>query len=294
MKKRLGGVFVAILVITLPVAVLGKVNVVVSIAPQKSFVEKIAGKLADVTVMVPPGASPATYEPKPSQMRKISGAQLYFAIGVPFEKSWLPRFVSQNRQMQIVDITRGAKKIPMVSHHHHGEGHEDEHRHEPAESLDPHLWLSPRSVSVLAQNIASAFEKIDPKNASIYRKNLEKFEKEIEALDKRLRDILRPCMGSAMMVYHPSWGYFARDYGLVQIPIEIEGKEPKPKKLLELIGKAKEYRVRALFVQPQFSKRAAKALAESIGAEIVVADPLAPDWAKNLIEVAKRICKAAR
>ncbi len=293
MNSRLKILLTAIFaVVFLPVGAVAKVDIVVSIAPQKSFVEKIAGDLADVTVMVPPGASPATYEPKPSQMRKISKARIYFSVGVPFEKSWLHRFASQNPKMRIVDITKGIKKIPMAAHHHHAKEHEEHHEH--GESLDPHIWLSPKSVFIAAQNIEKALEEADPQNASVYRKNLKRFEKEIEKLDERLREILRPCRGSAMMVYHPSWGYFARDYGLEQIPIEIEGKEPKSKKLVELIHEAKEHNVKALFVQPQFSKRAAGALAESIGAKIVVADPLSPDWSDNLISVAKSICEVSR
>lgn len=288
--------FVLMAIPFIPVSLWSGVPVAVSIAPEKTFVQKIAGDLADVTVMVPAGASPATYEPKPSQMKKIARAQLYFAIGVPFEKAWLSRFKAQNRKMKIVDITRGIQKVPMVSHHHHEKGHGSGHEsdHGSSEGLDPHVWLAPRMVLVLAENIAEALKERDPKHAAVYQENLERFKKEIDALDKKLKKILEPCRGKAMMVFHPSWGYFARTYGLRQIPIEIEGKEPKPKKLIELIHEAQEQKVTTLFIQPQFSRRAARTLARSIGAKIVVADPLAPDWAQNLTAVAKRICEADR
>ena len=282
------------LLLFLPATGWAKVQVVVSIVPQKYFVEKIAGNLAEVTVMVPPGASPATYEPRPSQMRALSRADLYLAIGVPFEKAWLPRFAAQNPKMKIVDITEGIRKVPMVDHNHdHDHDHGQEGRH-PHETLDPHVWLAPPLVKILARNIAQALERIDPAHKGRYAANLEAFLKEIEATDRTLRRILQPCRGAAMMVFHPSWGYFARTYGLEQIPIEIEGKEPRPKELARLMAEAKEAGIRAIFVQPQFSRRAAEVIAGNIGARVVVADPMALAWSENLLQVARRLCRIAR
>ena len=277
------------LLIFVPSLLFGKVNVVVSVVPQKTFVGKIAGDLADVTVMVAPGASPAIYEPKPSQMKKVTKAQIYFTIGVPFEKAWLPRFKTQNSKMQIIDTTRGIKKLIMVSHHHN-----DGEKNHPSSTPDPHVWLSPPLVKIQARNIAEALGNIDPAHKAVYEKNLEKFEREIDELDVKLREILKPCHGSAMMVFHPSWGYFSSAYGLKQIPIEIEGKEPKSRELVHLIHEAKEEGVKTLFVQPQFSKRTARVIAESIGARIVTADPLAPDWSDNLLRIARKVCEVVR
>jgi zinc transport system substrate-binding protein len=292
---------VLILSLLFPVILAAKVHVVVSIVPEKYFVEKIAGDLADVTVMVKPGASPATYEPKPSQMKAVAKADLYFAIGVPFEKAWLPRFAAQNPRMKIVDITRGIRKVPMASHEHGyreseiGKRKNIQHSiFNIQHSLDPHVWLAPPLVKILARNIARALETQDPSHRDIYEKRLVRFEKELDTLDRKLRAILRPCKGRAMMVFHPSWGYFARTYGLKQIPIEMEGKEPKPKMLQHLIREAKENGVETLFVQPQFSKRSAEVIARSIGATLVEADSLAPDWERNLLESAQKVCEASR
>jgi zinc transport system substrate-binding protein len=239
--------------------------------------------------MVAPGASPAIYEPKPSQMKKVTKAQIYFTIGVPFEKAWLPRFKTQNSKMQIIDTTRGIKKLIMVSHHHN-----DGEKNHPSSTPDPHVWLSPPLVKIQARNIAEALGNIDPAHKAVYEKNLEKFEREIDELDVKLREILKPCHGSAMMVFHPSSGYFSSAYGLKQIPIEIEGKEPKSRELVHLIHEAKEEGVKTLFVQPQFSKRTARVIAESIGARIVTADPLAPDWSDNLLRIARKVCEVVR
>jgi len=280
-------ILVLCLLTFLPSLLFSKVNIVVSILPQKTFVKKIAGDLADVTVMVSPGSSPATYEPKPSQMKKITKAQIYFSIGVPFEKAWLPRFKDQNQNINIIDAAEGIKKLPMQEHHHN-------HHQHSSSTLDPHIWLSPSLVKIQARNIADALKKIDPNHKTVYENNLNKFEQEIDELNRRLVKILKPCQGKAMMVFHPSWGYFAKEYGLEQIPIEVEGKEPKSKELVNIIHEAKEDGVKILFVQPQFSKRTAKVIATSIGAKIVEADPVAPNWAENLIQIAKNICKANR
>jgi len=271
-----------VLMVWLVVGVMAQVNVAVSIVPEATFVRKIAGDLAKITVMVPPSASPATYEPRPSQMKAIAKAQVYLAVGVPFERAWLPRFRAQNPRMKMVDITQNIAKKPMRSHGSHAHGGQG--------GLDPHVWLSPPLVAQMVRNIAKALSKIDPAHHSLFAANLAIFLKEIKALDEKLKKELAPCEGSAMMVFHPSWGYFARTYGLEQIPIEAEGKEPGPKLLAKLIRTAKEKRVKALFVQPQFSKRTARLIAKHIDARLVEADPMAENWAQNLLRLAESIC----
>ena len=276
-------VFILYLLIFLPSLLFAKVDVVVSILPQKTFVKKIAGDLVDVTVMVVPGANPATYEPKPSQMKKITKAQIYFSIGIPFERAWLPRFRAQNPNMLFCDTSKGIKKLPMKKRHHNSH---------PTQVLDPHIWLNPTLVKTQIKNIADALKKADPKNKTVYENNLNRFKQEIDELHKKLLKILKPCQCKAMMVFHPSWGYFAKEYDLEQIPIEVEGKEPKPKELVKIIHKAKEKGVKMVFIQPQFSKRTARIIANSIGANVVEADPVALNWAENLIQIAKNICKS--
>ncbi len=279
-----------ILLLCLPLWMMAKLQVAVSILPEKYFVEQVAGDLADVMVMVAPGASPATYEPKPSQMRALAKARLYLAIGVPFEKAWLPRFKAQNPKMRIVDITKGIEKRAMVAHHHADHAH-GEHLHE---RVDPHVWLSPPLVAKMVDNLVEALVQADTSHKALYRRNGALFKKRIEALDRRLALMLSPCRGMAMMVFHPSWGYFAARYGLRQIPIEIEGKEPKARALARLIREAKEERVQALFIQPEFSRRSARVIAKAIGARLVVADPLASDWARNLLGIARTLCEVSR
>ena len=258
-----------------------KVKTFVSIVPQKYFVEKIGGELVDVSVMVLPGNSPATYEPKPKQMVSLSGTKVYYAIGVPFEKVWLKKITAINPEMLLVHTEAGIEKTSMNSDKRDG-------------IKDPHIWLSPPLVMIQARNILSALLKVDPGNSSIYEKNYKKFIMEIVDLDAELRGIFLGKEGARFMVFHPAWGYFARTYGLKIVPIESEGKDPKPAALHRLIKKAKEHDINVVFVQPEFSIKSAKIIAKEIGGQVAFASPLALNWKKNLKEVAVKFKAAFR
>ena len=277
------------------------VPVFVSIVPQKYFVEKIGGALIQVSVMVKPGSSPATYEPKPNQMVALSKAKIYYAIGVPFEKVWLNKIGAANPKMLLVRTEKGIKKRPVKAHYHR-EGEEkilEKRRQGSADEhqgiKDPHIWLSPPLVKVQAQNILDALLLVDPQNGAIYKTNHRKFVAELGALDTQIRGIFGgKGEGTAFMVFHPAWGYFAQTYGLEQIAVEIEGKEPKPADLKDLIRHARERGIKVIFVQPEFSTRSAEAIAKAIGGKVVLANPLALDWANNLKEIASKFHAALR
>ena len=258
-----------------------RVKAFVSIVPQKYFVEKIGGELVDVSVMVLPGNSPATYEPKPKQMVSLSGTKIYYAIGVPFERVWLKKITAINPKMLLVHTETGIEKTPMNADKRDG-------------IKDPHIWLSPPLVMIQARNILSALLKVDPGNSSIYEKNYKKFIMEIVDLDAELRGIFLGKEGAGFMVFHPAWGYFARTYGLKMVPIESEGKDPKPAALHRLIKKAKEHEINVVFVQPEFSIKSAKIIAKEIGGQVAFASPLALNWKKNLKEVAAKFKAAFR
>ncbi|MBW2709646.1 MAG: zinc ABC transporter substrate-binding protein [Deltaproteobacteria bacterium] len=270
-----------------------KLNVVASILPQEYFVKKIGGDRVNVSVMVLPGANPATYEPKPRQMVNLAQAQVYFAIGVPFEANWLPKFAKTNPDMAIVATQSGITKIPMKAggHRHH----ETDHGHETisAGAKDPHIWLSPPLVMVQAKNILDGLVKADPEGQIVYEANYKAFFEELKALNMAIRKILQTTgQNTRFMVYHPSWGYFAQSYGLEQIPIELEGKKPSPKRLLELIKEARKDGIKVIFVQPQFSEKSAETIAAAIGGKVIFADPLAEDWKNNLLQVAEKFKSA--
>lgn len=310
-------------------------TVFVSILPQKYFVQQIGMDRVHVEVMVQPGASPATYEPKASQMRKLSGASAYFAIGVPFENGWLDRIGGVNKNMKIVHTDGGIEKRAMAEHSHdepdaeHETDHESEHGHdedlktgqeaghdseqghdedhkaqkeadhdakdahdEAAESdhghesgLDPHIWLSPTLVKQQAQTIAAALAELFPSDRNFFQQNLETFLDRVDDLNDQLHRAMKDKEGVEFMVFHPSWGYFAEEYGMHQIAIEIEGKDPKPAQLRELIEHARKRNIRVIFAQPQFSAKSAQVIAREIGGEVVMIDPLAEDWMTNMQDV---------
>ncbi|RXJ60923.1 metal ABC transporter solute-binding protein, Zn/Mn family [Candidatus Marinarcus aquaticus] len=428
-----------------------KVNVVVSVIPQQTFVEKIGGDKVNVTTMVKPGSDPHSYEPKPSQMVAISEADIYFPIKIEFENAWLNKFKEQNKKMKFIEMTKGIKFIKMPDHgkmftehedhdqhgvhseeelpfewagvfelkkgeytwsfdkvdgkyadpkmrflmmevhednhghgHHHGdegdviEEHEDEakkifeskttiakhgdtlsknettyelhfdqnkdqtlfkvsikedgeyifftqhlpfefegkehffkdlarndvepvaqhpeanehgheHHHHHGEN-DPHSWVSPSNVKIMAKNIYDALVSIDSKNSSYYKRNYENFLDEINATNSKIKNLLMNIeTGSKFLVFHPSWGYFAKEYGLVQVAIEVEGKEPKPKMLSKIIDYAKEENIKAVFTQLEFSDKSSRAIASELNVKVIKETPLAADWSNNLIKMADAI-----
>jgi len=283
-----------------------RLPVFVSIAPQKYFVQQIGKNRVDVQVMVPSGVDPHSYEPRPQQMIAISKARLYFAIGIAFEKAYLNKIVSINPQIKVVHTDRGIRKIPMVAYNHYDEegghhGEENEHDEkgkylgeegQSRSGLDPHIWLSPPLVKIQARTILDSLLEIDPSHQPMYQANYQQFVSQIDKLDTELKTIFAGKQGLQFIVFHPAWGYFARAYGLEQVPIEIEGKNPKPAQLKELIEHAREKGIKVIFVQPQFSRKSAELVAKEIGGQVAFADPLAGDWLANLREVADKF-KAA-
>ena len=277
--------FLLILICFAPEAPARPLSVFVSILPQKYFVEKIGGDLVDVAVMVEPGASPHTYEPKPKQMVALASTNIYFAIGVPFETTWLEKIAATNPNMLIVHTEADIKKIPMKGHHHEG----PELEQDQYVIKDPHVWLSPPLVMIQARNILQALLKVDPAHGSVYEENHNSFMKELQVLDAEIRAAFEgKGKDVEFMVFHPAWGYFAQAYGIEQVPIEIEGKQPKAEEMQYLIQYAKERGIKVIFAQPQFSWQVAQAIAKSIDGQIVFVDPLAAEWDRNLRQVASR------
>ena len=272
----------------------GPVPVFVSINPQKYFVQQIGKNLVTVQVMVPPGASPATYEPRPRQMSELSKTKVYFAIGVPFENAWLEKIAAANPTMTVVHTDDGIEKMSMATHRHHLKDVHLKADTPGHRALDPHIWLSPPLVKIQARTIMKALQKIDPSRQAVYQNNYRQFVTHINRLHSELKSIFKDQQGFQFMVFHPSWGYFARAYGLQQVAVEIEGKDPKPAQLKELIEHAKAESINIIFVQPQFSTKSAQSVAREIGGQLVVADPLAADWLANLRNVAQKFRAALK
>ena len=263
-----------------------KPQITVSIIPQKYLASFIAGDKFDVQAMLPPGSNHETYEPAPRDMEKIANSEFYFTLGaLDFELTWMERFTSSNPSMQIINTSEG---IEMLSGHVHHQ--EDDHGHEQ-QGTDPHIWLSPSCMKIQAANICKALSEYDTLNADFYTENLDKFNLLADSADQRIREILAGSEGKPILIFHPALGYFARDYNLTQISIEQEGKEPSPAYLGELVKIARENNIRSILISKEFDTRNAEAIAREINAKIVVFDPMAENWAKNMIQLAKLIAE---
>jgi zinc transport system substrate-binding protein len=274
-----------------------KLLAAVSIAPQAYFLKQIAGDRVDVLVMVPSGADAHTYEPKPRQLAQLAKAAVYFAVGMDFEQAWLPRFGAANPKMAIVHTDAGIEKLPMVAHEHdaaepgHDAGEKELGHHHEAGEPDPHVWLSPRLAKVLAASMRDALAKADPEGAAAYEAGYARFAATCDKLAADIQGLFAdlPPGGHAFMVWHPSWGYFAKDFGLTQVPIEQLGREPGPRTLAVLVKEAREDGVKVVFVQPGMSSAQAQTVAQAIGGSVAAIDPLAEDWPAGLLTAAKAL-----
>lgn len=254
----------------------------VSILPQKYFIERIAGNDFRVNVLIPPGASPATYEPTPMQMRDVAKSIAYFRIGhIPFETVWLNNLVEGAGEIKIVDLSKGIELIKGLEKH-------GDHFHEGG--IDPHIWSSLKSVKIVSANLFRELVKMAPEKKEIYEKNYQHFLSELEEVDKLAEASLMHKKGMSFMIFHPALTYLARDYGLHQISVELDGKEPSSTHMKYLIEEARRLEIRQLFVQKQFNVENAKAIVAEIDGEIVLIDPLTEDWLtemKRIINILK-------
>lgn len=266
-----------------------KINVFVSIAPQRDFVEQVGGDRVAVHVMVGPGQSPELFEPTPRQMARLAGAELYFSIGMPFEASWLPAVRRNNPDLKIVPCCADLAKLAgdgHGGHEHAGHGHGGDDS-----GMDPHVWTDPNNVIAIAGQIAEALAAHDAAHARDYRRAERAFSEKLRALDSLITARTATLKNRVLIVAHPSWGYFAERYGLSQRSIEQDGKEIQGRSLAELIEFARQRNIRAVFTQPQFNDRAARAIAAEIGATVYELDPLADGYIENMRAVTDKIAR---
>jgi zinc transport system substrate-binding protein len=266
----------------------------VSIIPQSFFVERIGGEHVEVNVLVERGKDPHTFELTPRQMIALTGADLFFGIGFPFEQQILRKIQNTNPHLALIATDKGVMRRPMddvgVDYERIHKNSEEKDRELHGEGmLDPHIWLSPSAIRIIVKNIYEAFSKVDQENVHIYKKNLDEFFVDLEAVNARLKKLLEPYRGKFFYVFHPAFGYFADEYGLVQIPVEIEGKSPTPKQIETLIRRARRENIKIIFVSPQFDRKSAETIAEAIGGAVISIDPLEKDVFSNLEDIAKNI-----
>ncbi len=258
----------------------------VSILPQKYFVEQLAGEKVEVNVMVPPGASPETYEPSVSQLSQLVHSAIFMKIGyLGFELSWMDKIRSVNPEMQVINLSDGVELI-------YGEGEDVHHGHEHNHAgADPHIWMSPRNVKVMVTNMAGALGSLLPEDSLQVRVNLALLLARIDSLDREIGNMLAQNEVKSFMIYHPSLSYFAKDYQLEQLSLEWEGKSPSPSHMKELTDLGRERQISSIFVQVEFDRKNAEVLASEIGAVIVPIDPLDEDWPGQMIQIAEKLMK---
>ncbi len=258
-------------------------HIFVSILPQKFFVEKIGAEKVKVSVLVGPGQSPATYEPLPKQLTDLSQAHLYFRIGVPFEIGWLDKIQNLNPNLDIVDTRKGIELRPIEA------SYQENKPEQKGEQKDPHIWLDPLLVKLQAETICRELSRVDPINQGFYEANLGLFVDELEELHRELNGTFQKLAVKNLMVFHPAWGYLTDRYGLRQIPIELEGKEPGPQELAKIIEIGKKHDIRVVFIQSQFNTEVAQAISQALDGKIVAMDPLAEDYLYNMRSIARII-----
>jgi zinc transport system substrate-binding protein len=262
-----------------------RMRVVVTIPPLAEFVEKIGGEKVEVSIMVPPGASPHSYEPTPGQLADVAKAGVYVKVGTPieFEIVWLDKLLATNSKITVCNASRGIDLIPVRDAHDHtsviGHGHTN----------DPHVWVSPDNAGIMVANICQIMSAVDEKNRTHYEKNRDRYLFILDSLDQDIRRILKAKKQKRFLVYHPAWSYFARTYGIEQIAIEVEGKEPTAQVLQRIINQALKTGTRVIFASPQFNTKSAQVIAREIDGTVILIDPLARDYVANIGKIARML-----
>ena len=266
----------------------------VSIPPQKYFVEKIAASTLDINVIIPAGADEHNFDFKPATMKKLEKSDIYFTIGLEFERVFADKFQSNFANLQVIDTGKDLRNLVTSHEHSKDERHAHKHSnsHETHSEKDPHIWLDPILVKIQASTIAKALIAKYPQNKALYEANLAKFQAELDALNAEISALFEKSKNKKFIIYHPSLAYFAARYHLVQIPVEIEGKEPKTKDLQRLMSVAKKENIKTIFVQKGFSQNAAKSLAKELKASVVELNHLSENYAKNLRQIAQKIAQS--
>ena len=300
-------------------------KVATGMLPIKYLVDRVGGEYVDTIALLPPGADPHTYEPKVSQLAILNDVDLYFNVDSPFEMNWLPRFTAVNKRMEIIDLVEHlfTPSLNPVADQHDpmdktkggspnggsGQGnatgsspdHTMQMAVQPAPLMpgehshnehDPHVWLSPVLLSKMAESIAAELSRLLPEYQLYFEKNLQALQYQLEELDASIKqrvDVL-PDNKKVFLVFHPSWGYFAEEYGLTQIAVELEGKEPTPASLAKILDQANNAHVSVIFVQKEFNPAIAQTAAAHLPqGKVVVLDPLGYNPLTSIREAAAAI-----
>ena len=247
----------------------------VSIEPQKYLLDKLVGNKYTVNTAIPIGSNPETYDPSPAQMVNIGKSEIYFKVGnLGFENTWLKNISINNPQMSIIDCSLGIQTI------------HDDHGHANG---DPHIWSSTQTALTVATNMYNALIQHDTKHKDYYLDNFKALEKSILQTDSIVKSYVAEAPTKSFIIFHPALSYFAEQYGLHQYSIEVDGKNPTPRQIAELVKKAKQENIKVIFMQEEYDIKNAEPRAKETGAKIVIINPLSYNWDQELIKIAKAI-----
>lgn len=252
--------------------------ITVSILPQKTFVEKIAGDDFVVNVLIPQGASISAAVLLQSQLDDVSKSAIWFRIGyIGFEQLWKDKLEQTNTKMKIVDLSEG---LDLIAKEKLMQGNRVQ-----LIGVDPYIWLSPVLVKEMARRILEELSALNPKQSVKYKTNYLEFVKEIDQLNIEIKNKLKPFAGRKIIVYHPCLSYFAREYGLMQYSLESGGKVPTPQRMAELIDLSEKEKIKAMYIQSDLDIQNTDFFVEGVDGKVIVVRPLDPAWAENLMEM---------
>ena len=261
----------------------------VSIIPQQYFIEQLAGDLVDINVMIPPGASPATYEPTVSQLGKLDRSVVYMRIGyIGFEQSWMDKIASVNPEMKIVDLSQGIDILM------EGSGEDEVHREHSHHGPDPHIWMSTTNARIISRNILNELLQLLPGNRNHLVERYDQFSLTLDSLNQAITEDLQSLENRKFLIYHPALTYFARDYNLEQFSLEVEGKTPSPAHLKQMTDLVRDNQITKILIQSQFDRKNAEILAKETGIEIIQFDPLDLHWSEQMSYIAEQLNPSIR
>jgi len=256
----------------------GKPVVLVSIAPYKTMVEKIAGDTVQVETIVPKGASPHGFEPSPKNVEHLKDAKVWFIMGEGFEQKLTSTIKDYNEDIVIFDLRKNIDLLcqdeEFIEHSSHGcMGHE---------GGDVHLWLSPMLMRYQIHHIGHTLQRAFPEHGKMYEENLMTLSKQLAELNEEVKQNMYPFHRRVIVVSHPAFGYFCQDYQCVQIPVEVEGKDPPMKHIEAILERARKNKAKVVIAIPQYNNRGAQLIAKRLNLPLVTFDPYAPEYIENV------------
>lgn len=258
-----------------------KIGVGVSIGPEVEWVNAVGGDKVHVTLMVPEGADPHTYEPLPNQLTQVSNAKMYVEIGSPleFETNYMDKIKSANPNMLIVNASEGIQLIPNAA--------ENE-----STTMDPHDWVDPKNAMIMVNNIYNGLVQVDPADKDYFQKNRDSYLAQLKQLDENTIKILKDKNGTDILVYHPAFGYYAKDYNLTQVGAMLNDEEPSPQRIATMVNIAKQNNITVLYNEPQYDPKFMQSIASQVGGQVLTVNDLDEHYIQNMINVANAFAKA--